>query len=219
MPRKKSFRIQEIKNFSNVANGTTKQIQKKLASFLQGKKKTIIEIGCGNGEYSLALAKLFPERNIIGIDRKAERIWKSATMATKQKLENAFFINSKVEFFELLFGENKAEEIWITFPDPYLKKPDRRLTAPIFLKKYKKILRLGGILHLKTDEQRLHDYSLAVLKKEEFQIIFQTKDLYRSKLKNNKISSISTYYEKKHISEGNTICYLKAKSLFKKSLS
>lgn len=211
MPRKKAIRIKEIKTFFNVAAGTTKQIEKKLRSFLENPKKTIVEIGCGKGEYSLALAKLFPHKNIIGIDRKAERIWQAATKAIEEKLENAFFVNSKVEFIDLFFDKDKIDEIWITFPDPYLKKPNRRLTAPLFLKKYKKILKPQGILHLKTDEKRLHNYTLAILKKENHKIIFQTKNLYHSKTKKGNLTSIQTTYEKKHISEGDAICYAKFK--------
>lgn len=210
MGRKKALRIKEIQKFPNVfgiesssknKNGWNKTIFKNL-------NPIVLELGCGKGEYVIELAKQFPEKNFIGVDRKADRIWVGATNAIQEKLANVLFIKSNIRLIDLLFGEEEVSEIWIIFPDPHLKKPSQRLTNPSFMYNYNKILKPNSLLHLKTDEERLYGYTLATLENERHHIMFSTSDLYKSKLKNNPTTSIKTTYEKKHIAQGDKICYI-----------
>ncbi|MCL4162187.1 UNVERIFIED_CONTAM: hypothetical protein GTU68_051039, partial [Idotea baltica] len=125
------------------------------------KAPLILELACGRGEYTLALAAHFKEQNFIGVDIKGARIWKGAKMALEQQLDNAAFLRTRIEQIELFFTPEEVDEIWITFPDPFLKKgkANRRLTSASFLDRYRKILKKGGLLHLKTDDPTLYNFT------------------------------------------------------------
>lgn len=211
MGRKKALRIKQAPKFPNVfdKNSAIKNKGKWNELALGNKNEIVLELGCGRCEYTLELAEMFPQKNFIGIDRKADRLWVGSTNAIKEKLTNAFFIHTDVESIDQMFSKKEISEIWITFPDPYLKKPKRRMTNPLLLEKYKKIVTPGSFLHLKTDEERLYNYTISSLKNNGCKIVFSTKDLYNSELKNDQIVSMSTTYEKKHISQGDTIFYIK----------
>jgi len=169
-----------------------------------------LELACGRGEYALALAQRHPQRNFIGMDIKGARIWRGAKNALDQGLQNVAFLRSRIEQVEHFFNEGEIDEIWITFPDPFLRevKANRRLTSPPFLARYRKILKKGGIIHLKTDNTLLYEYTLAILKEEKDVVILaQNDDIYAGELPHPDLD-IKTYYEKKHLANQLTIKYV-----------
>lgn len=167
-----------------------------------------LEVGCGRADYTLGLAKLFPQRNCIGIDIKGSRIWSGAQVA--KELENVAFLRTKIEHLDSFFAENEVAEIYIPFPDPRPKDRDekRRLTSPRFLDIYKRILQPEGIVHLKTDNLPLFEYTLEVLDSLSIQPLASTTDLYNSDYVDQH-HGIQTAYEKRFLAEGITIKYLK----------
>jgi len=170
-----------------------------------------LELACGKGHYTIGLAQRFPERNFIGVDIKGARIWKGATQALEEGISNAAFLRTRIEQIDLFFGKNEVDEIWITFPDPFLKKgkSNRRLTAPSFLKKYKSILKDHGIVNLKTDSPELYEFTLEVMKTEEdFEMTYFDDNIYKKPLPVEALS-IKTEYEGKHLAINRTIKYVK----------
>ena len=138
----------------------------------------VLELGCGKGEYTIDLSKRIPERNYIGVDIKGARLWRGAKTATEEKLSNVAFLRTRIEFIEAFFAPGEVSEIWLTFSDPQLKSENSRLTSPLFLERYRKFLRPGGIIHLKTDSRFLHEYSKAVAIENGLTILAATDDLY-----------------------------------------
>ena len=138
----------------------------------------VLELGCGKGEYTIDLSKRIPERNYIGVDIKGARLWRGAKTATEEGLPNVAFLRTRIEFIEAFFGPGEVSEIWLTFSDPQLKSENSRLTSPLFLERYRKFLKPGGIIHLKTDSRFLHEYSKAVALENGLTILDATTDLY-----------------------------------------
>ncbi len=172
----------------------------------------ILELACGRGEYTLGLAKLFPDKNFIGMDIKGARIWKGASIALRQNLSNVAFLRARIELIEHFFDRGEVSEIWITFPDPFLKKgkENRRLTAPPFLDKFYNILNTKGKLHLKTDSQELFDFSLeSIQNHSRFNLEGYNENVYAIQPILPEIE-IKTYYERMHLSKGLTIKYITA---------
>jgi tRNA (guanine-N7-)-methyltransferase len=170
----------------------------------------ILELGCGYGEYSVALARLFPDKNIIGIDCKGSRLWKGASIGLEENLKNLAFLRTRIEMISFFFGKNEVSEIWITFPDPFLEnyRINRRLTSPAFLEKYREMLKPDGIIHLKTDESTLYQYSLDILSKEkDAKVIIANDDIYAAELPNPLLTT-KTRYENKFLGEGKAIKYI-----------
>lgn len=170
-----------------------------------------LELACGRGEYCLGLARMYPERNFIGVDIKGARIWQGASTALEEGLHNIAFLRTRIEQLSHFFAPNEIDEIWITFPDPFLReaKSNRRLTAPNFLKQYKNLLRANGVVHLKTDESQLVDFSLEVLENSpDWTLEFLSRNIDAGELPLPELS-ISTYYEKVHRSKGIDIKYLR----------
>jgi len=170
-----------------------------------------LELACGKGEYAVGLAKRFPDRNYIGIDIKGARIWKGATDAVKQDIPNVRFLRTRIEMLFKFFDDREVSEIWITFPDPFLKskKQNRRLTSPVFLNMYRKLLKNNGLVHLKTDSHLLYYYTLDLLKyKENIPIQYYHNHIYNEVLDIPELE-IKTYYEKKHLERNRTIKYLR----------
>lgn len=168
-----------------------------------------LELACGKGDYALALAAQFPERNFIGVDIKGARIWRGAKFALQNKLENVAFLRTRIEQLPLFFEKNEVAEIWITFADPFLKsgKENRRLTAAPFLERYKKLLKPGGLIHLKTDDPTLYGFTLETLAdQKDFTLLYHDDDIYAKPLPMDELE-IKTFYEKKHLSIGRTIKY------------
>ncbi|MFD2516075.1 tRNA (guanosine(46)-N7)-methyltransferase TrmB [Pontibacter locisalis] len=172
----------------------------------------VLEVGCGRGEYTIGMARLHPEKNFIGTDIKGARIWKGSTMAIEEELDNVAFLRTYIEGIEEHFEENEIDEVWITFPDPRPKDRDikKRLTSPGFLDKYSRILKPGGIIHLKTDNLGLYEYTLEVLQGKKVNNLLFTADLYNSDLQEHTMG-IYTTYEKRYLAEGVPIKYLQFK--------
>ncbi len=170
-----------------------------------------LELACGRGEYTVALAKAYPEQNFIGIDVKGARIWQGASQALEQNLSNAAFLRTRIEQINLFVGADEVDEIWITFPDPFLResKDRKRLTSSRFLDLYKKIIKKGGILHLKTDSPVLYDFTLETLGQYDgARILYNNNDIYSSPLAFPELE-FKTYYERAHLEAAKTIKYIR----------
>ena len=170
----------------------------------------VLELGCGKGEYTVALARKYPEKNFIGVDVKGARMWVGATDALQNHLTNAAFLRTRIEFIRSCFAPGELSEIWITFPDPQPQqsRENRRLTSDRFLRSYREILQTGGIVHLKTDSESLFEYTCNVVKSNNLRVLVCTGDLYHSGYVDD-ILSVRTYYEKMFMDKGFTIKYLK----------
>jgi tRNA (guanine-N7-)-methyltransferase len=178
-------------------------------NFFKDGHSLIIELGCGKGEYTVGLAERYPNKNFLGIDRKGARMWRGAKTSFENGLTNVGFIRSRIEQLSLLFNENEVDEIWITFPDPQPKKKNarKRLTSGRFLDMYQKILIPGGKIHLKTDSPIMFEYTLDLISKEGFTLIYQTDNLYESDW-TGEAKLIQTHYEKGYLEKGIKINYL-----------
>lgn len=167
----------------------------------------VLELGCGKGEYTLALAQMFPDKNFIGIDIKGARLWKGAKFAQEAQLGNVAFIRTRIEFIESLFASAEISEIWITFADPQLNKPRKRLTGNMFLTRYRNFLTESGIIHLKTDSRFLHEYTLACATCNHLTVLEANNDIYGTG-RADEILSVQTFYESYYIRRGFPITYL-----------
>ena len=167
-----------------------------------------LELGCGKGEYTVGLANNFPHDNFIGIDIKGARMWRGAKTANEQKLPNVAFLRTRIEFINSFFSSDEIDEIWITFPDPHLggRNSNKRLTSPWFLNSYRLFLKDKGLIHLKTDNKELYDFTCKVLSYNNVETIISTNDLYTEKIDN--ILSIRTHYEKIFLDAGLKINYI-----------
>ena len=138
----------------------------------------VLELGCGKGEYTVELAKLYPDVNFIGVDIKGARMWTGATQALKEGLKNVAFLRTNIEIIERFFAEDEVQEIWLTFSDPQMKNPRKRLTSTYFMERYRKFLVDGGIIHLKTDSNFLFTYTTYMVEHNALPVLFRTEDLY-----------------------------------------
>lgn len=177
------------------------------ADFFGNDNPLILEMGCGKGEYTLGLAKLFPDKNFIGIDIKGSRLYHGAKEVHENSIPNAAFIRTKADFIDKIF-EREVAEIWVTFPDPFPEKPRRRLTSPFFLNRYLKTLKPGGIVSLKTDDNGLFSFTRWVAQQNNLEILIESEDVYFDGEPDGE-DSIKTTYEKKFLQEGKKICLLK----------
>lgn len=228
MAKHKLRQFAEIESFENVFHHI--QHQKNIddfnmkgrwnIDFFKNSNPIVLELGCGKGEYTIGLAENYPCKNFIGIDLKGNRIWRGAKTALEHKMSNVAFLRTRIENIESCFSENEIDEIWITFPDPQPQKKriKKRLTSPNFLNRYQKILKPNGLIHLKTDNAPLYEYTIETLEELELAILQKTPDLY-SLLNENSVStakefpsetfSIQTFYENKFSNKGFKICYLR----------
>ena len=179
-------------------------------SFFKNNNPIILELGCGRGEYTVELAKLFPNCNFIGVDIKGARMWSGATESLTLGMKNVAFIRTSIEYIDAFFGPEEVSEIWITFPDPQMKKATKRLTSTFFLQRYHHILKKEGIIHLKTDSNFLFTYTQLLIQENNLPLEFITEDLYQSDWA-DEVRSIKTYYEQQWINRGLTIKYIKFK--------
>ncbi|MCH5242345.1 MAG: tRNA (guanosine(46)-N7)-methyltransferase TrmB [Muribaculaceae bacterium] len=168
------------------------------------KAPIVLELGCGKGEYTVGLAKNDPSKNFIGIDIKGARIWTGAKDVAASGITNAKFLRTEIENLSCIFAPGEIDEIWITFPDPQMQKPRKRLTSTGFLQKYSDILKPGGIVHLKTDSPFLYEYTRRLVKKNNLEILENTTDLYGSG-NADPVKSIKTFYETQWLSRGMNI--------------
>ena len=171
----------------------------------------VVELGCGKGEYTLGLAKMFPEKNFIGIDIKGARFWKGAKTSLSEKINNVVFVRTQIELIENIFLMDEISEIWITFPDPQIKykRTKHRLVNMDFLNRYKNILIKGGIINLKTDSEFLHGYLIGLIQGMGHEIIYSNHDIYNCSGAPIEATAIQTYYESLYLTEGKPITYLK----------
>jgi len=176
------------------------------SDFFKNDKPIVLELGCGKGEYTVGLAKKYPDKNFIGIDLKGARMWKGASEALANGMKNVAFVRTKIEQILYFFGPNEISEIWLTFSDPQPKKERRRLSSPRFLNLYREILKPNGIIHIKTDNLALFDYTLDVIKYFKLPLHYHTHDLYSSDYSGD-APEIQTFYEKKYLAEGIKINY------------
>ena len=172
----------------------------------------VLELGCGKGEYTVELARLYPEKNFIGVDIKGARLWTGAKMALKEGLSNVAFLRTNIEIIDHFFDSDEVEEIWLTFSDPQMKNPRKRLSSSYFLERYRHFLINNGLIHLKTDSNFLFTYTTLMIEKNNLPVQLRTEDLYHMEgldEETSKILSIQTYYESMWIERGLNIKYLK----------
>lgn len=184
------------------------------ADFFKNNNPIVLELGCGRGEYTVGLGRLFPEKNFIGVDIKGARMWTGATQSYRDGMKNVAFLRTHIEFIDRFFDESEVAEIWLTFPDPQMKKVTKRLTSTHFLSRYRRLLADGGLIHLKTDSNFLFTYTCYMAGKNRLPVDFRTDDLYHSldtgqDMQARDILGIKTYYEQQWIERGLSIKYLR----------
>jgi tRNA (guanine-N7-)-methyltransferase len=213
--KKKQQRFAEMETFENVIQPEFDEVfgkDYKLKGQWHSQRfhndhPVILELGCGKGEYTVGLARRFPEKNFIGVDVKGSRMWRGARTALQENLTNVVFLRTRIELINSFFGPGEVDEIWVTFPDPQLKKRKKRLTSSRFLLNYSRFLKNNGKINLKTDNTVLYSYTLDLAQVNNFRIITQTDDLYHSGL-NNELLEIRTFYEQQFLDQGMKINYL-----------
>ena len=210
MARHKLQKFAELKSFNNVLEFGAKNFNKKLKKFIKTTDKVILELGCGQGEYSLALAEKNPEHKYLALDIQGERLWHGAKIAQAKKLDNLLFVRFQIEFLDQIFPKQSIDEIWITFPDPYPRKKQakKRLVSIQFLKKYQILLKNKGLIHLKTDDKKLFNFAIKSAQAENFKINKKIVDIYKQKKLKPELK-IKTYFEEKHLAAKKKIHYLK----------
>jgi tRNA (guanine-N7-)-methyltransferase len=217
--KNKLKRFKENETFSNVIQPTREDVVKglhlkgKWHTFFKNDHPIVLELGCGKGEYSVALAKEYPNKNFLGIDIKGARFWRGAKTALEEGISNVGFLRTQIELIDLIFAENEVSEIWITFPDPQIKykRTKHRMTNAVFLKQYKKVLNEEGIIHLKTDSEFMHGYTLGLLHGEGHEILHAHHDVYRNEYAPKEVISVQTFYEKQYLEKNKPITYIKFK--------
>lgn len=219
--KNKLKRFVENESFHNVIQPSRDELLKNNFKFFGNWKELVfknsnpivLELGCGKGEYTVNLAKLNPKKNYIGIDIKGARFWRGAKTALKENLKNVCFIRTQIELLGYIFNKKEIDEIWLTFPDPQIKYQRRkhRLTNPNFLSIYNSILKLNGIVHLKTDSEFLHGYTLGLLQGMSISPLFSNHDIYKNHNAPKEVINIQTYYESNYLKEKKKISYLSFK--------
>jgi tRNA (guanine-N7-)-methyltransferase len=220
MAKRKLMKFAQVSNFENCFFLSFEQFQEGGLSqkgnwrknYFNNDNPIVLELGCGKGEYTVGLAERFPEKNFIGVDIKGNRIWTGAKTALENKLDNVAFIRTRIDFIEGCFDKGEVDEIWITFPDPQPLKTTirQRLTNMIFLNRYKHILKEKGTINLKTDSEFFYLYTREVIKENDLVELDATNDLYGDGItRDESLTNIKTYYEKKFSDLGFKICYLK----------
>ncbi|MCM1483765.1 MAG: tRNA (guanosine(46)-N7)-methyltransferase TrmB [Muribaculaceae bacterium] len=177
------------------------------SEFFHNDRPIVLELGCGKGEYTVGLATRFPDKNFIGIDIKGARMWTGATEARRRGLANVAFIRTDIELLPYFFATGEVSEIWITFPDPQMKKVRKRLTSTRFMELYRKVMTDGGLVHLKSDSPFLYTYTKAMAELNRLPVADDTDNLYASPLPPDSVLLIRTYYESQWIDRGLTIKY------------
>lgn len=214
MGKDKLRKFAEVATFDNVVQLDAGKAYKGTwaEKFFKNQQPIILELACGKGEYTVNLAKLFPEKNFIGIDYKGNRIWRGAKTAIEDGISNVGFLRIQIETILEHFAEGEIDEIWITFPDPQPQdsREKKRLTHPKFLERYQLLLKEGGIMHLKTDNDGFYAYTLEQIAALKLEKVKETTDLYQSTLV-DEVLSIKTYYERKYLATSKNINYVQWK--------
>lgn len=175
------------------------------SNFFHNDNPIVLELGCGRGEYTVALARRFPEKNFIGVDIKGARMWSGATEAIADGLSNVAFLRTNIEIIDRLFAGNEVSEIWLTFPDPQMKKVTKRLTSSLFLQRYRNILSEDAIVHLKTDSNFMFTYTKYITEVNKLPVLRCIDDVHAQP---DDVLSIRTYYESQWLERGLTIKYI-----------
>mgnify|MGYP002712934293 CR=1 FL=1 len=219
--KNKLKRFKENETFANVVqpsrqdvlHNTLKYKGNWRKDFFKNENPLVLELGCGKGEYTVNLAKAHPEVNFLGVDIKGARFWRGAKTALEQGLNNVGFLRTQIELIDHIFNEDEVDEIWITFPDPQIKykRTKHRLTNEDFLQKYKKILKPHGLVHLKTDSEFLHGYTLGLLHGLGLEIEYAHHDVYGSHGAPKAVTAIQTFYEEQYLEIGKKITYIRFK--------
>jgi tRNA (guanine-N7-)-methyltransferase len=217
--KNKLKRFKENETFANVIQPSRSelvtnsfQFKGKWSSlFFKNNAPIIIELGCGKGEYTIGLAERNPENNYIGIDIKGARFWRGAKTAVERKLHNVAFVRSQIELIDGIFNMGEVSEIWITFPDPQIKykRMKHRLTNPAFLDLYNKILIPNGVIHLKTDSEFMHGYTIGLLQGAGHEIQYANHNIYHNEGAPAEVTEIKTFYESQYLEVSKPITYLR----------
>lgn len=215
MAKKKLIHFQENLTFNHLFQPTYQELFSGFSlrgswnsCFFHNDGPIVAELGCGKGEYTVGLADKYPHRNFVGIDWKGSRLWRGSKTVSEQNMKNVGFVRAMVDHVEKIFAPSEVEELWITFPDPQVKKERLRLTSPVFLSKYKNVLAPNGIIHLKTDDHFFFSYTLDVIREQNHRLLWATDDLYNTGTSDD-VVAIQTYYENRWLGMGKKICYLR----------
>lgn len=176
--------------------------------FFKNQNPIVLELGCGRAEYTVGLGRLCPEKNFIAVDIKGARMWTGATESLQEGMKNVAFLRTNIEIIDRFFAEDEVSEIWLTFPDPQMKSKTKRLTSTFFLERYRKFLKDGGIIHLKTDSNFMFTYTKALIEVNKLPVQAMTEDLYHSDLQGEELN-IKTYYEQQWLQRGINIKYVR----------
>lgn len=214
--KNKLKRFAENATFSNVIQPTRDEVlhdfewRGNWKSFFKNDNPIVVELGCGKGEYTVGLAKRFPNKNFIGIDIKGARFWRGAKTAVDEALPNVAFVRTQIELLTYVFGLAELSEIWITFPDPQIKykRTKHRMTNKVFLDNYKKVLKPNGIIHLKTDSEFMHGYTLGLLHGLGHEVLYANHNIYKNSGSPKEVLEIQTFYEKQYLEIDKAITYL-----------
>ncbi len=216
MPKIKKRRFEEMRAKENVfewsdynsANPFPKGTWK--SDIFHNSNPIVLELACGKGEYSVGLAQLYPDKNLVGVDIKGNRMWVGATEAQEEGLDNVRFLRAYIDHLDQFFAEEEVDELWILFSDPYIRKERKRLTAPKFLVLYRKFLKAGGIINLKTDSDVLYEYTKEIIEEENLELLRDISDVH-NECPDDPELSIKTYYERMHLKNGKTSKFLSFK--------
>ena len=216
MGKNKLKKFAEMETFSNVFQPPYEPMAGQWhEKYFHNDHPIVLELGCGRGEYTVGLARKYPEKNFVGVDIKGARMWAGAKEAELDGLKNVAFLRTNIEFITSFFSPDEVEEIWITFCDPQMKKATKRLTSTYFMQRYQQILKPGGIIHLKTDSPFLYTYTMEMLRLNPYPVLANTDDLYgensKVKIQNSKLvdaQALQTHYEKQWLDRGMKIKYI-----------
>jgi tRNA (guanine-N7-)-methyltransferase len=216
--KNKLKRFSENETFDNVFQPTREEVVgnefplrgKWNDEFFKNDNPIVLELGCGKGEYSVGLAEKFPEKNFIGIDIKGARFWRGAKTAVESGMNNVAFVRTQIELIQHIFAENEVSEIWITFPDPQIKykRTKHRMTNAAFLENYKNILKPNGLMHLKTDSEFMHGYTLGLLHGLGHEVLYANHNIYKNEGAPAEVTGIQTFYESQYLEVNKPITYI-----------
>jgi len=219
--KNKLKRFNENETFNNVfqpsreelVNATFALKGKWRETFFKNDNPLVLELGCGKGEYSVALAQKYPNKNFIGVDIKGARFWRGAKTGIDENIPNVAFLRTQIELIDHAFAENEVNEIWITFPDPQIKykRTKHRMTNAEFLERYKQILKPDGVVNLKTDSEFMHGYTLGLLHGAGHEVLYANHNVYKQEGSPEEVTSIQTYYEGQYLAQNKPITYIRFK--------